>query len=150
MLHPFWFRLRWVRLLTKKAARPERIAKAPKERDDLFEMANLFPEETGLLVTVWVSPRGRARHAARVKVCRVPGNKIVPSNTAVVRIAPEPTLIAGDLPGRYLEPVVRWVGLNQGVLLEYLDGKIGTGTLMRRLQTVSSPGCTASCPRTDG
>jgi hypothetical protein len=34
----------------------------PAETDDLFEMANLFPRTTGLPMTVWVSPRGIARH----------------------------------------------------------------------------------------
>ena len=91
-------------------------------------------------MTVWVSPRGRARHAARVKVCRVPGNRMIPSNTAVVRVAPEPALIAGQLPAPYLAPVIQWIALNQAALLEYWDGKIGTGALMRRLRTVASTG----------
>ncbi len=37
------------------------------ESDELFEMANLFPRTTGLPMTVWVSPRGNARHDVRVK-----------------------------------------------------------------------------------
>jgi hypothetical protein len=38
------------------------------DTDELFEMANLFPRTTGLPITVWVSPRGNARHDVRVKV----------------------------------------------------------------------------------
>src|SRR5580658_7509882 len=68
--------------VTDRLAKRQRVVKGPGRSDDLYEMANLFPEDTGLPVTVWVSPRGRARHAARVKVCRVPGNKMVPTNTA--------------------------------------------------------------------
>jgi hypothetical protein len=37
------------------------------EPEDLFEMANLFPRTTGLPMTVWVSPRGNARHDVRVR-----------------------------------------------------------------------------------
>jgi hypothetical protein len=37
------------------------------EADELYEMANLYPAETGLPMTVWVSPRGRARHDVRVR-----------------------------------------------------------------------------------
>ncbi len=37
-----------------------------QETDDLFEMANLYPRETGLPMTVWVSPRGNARHDVRM------------------------------------------------------------------------------------
>ena len=36
------------------------------EAEDLFEMANLFPVTTGLPMTVWVSPRGNARHDVRI------------------------------------------------------------------------------------
>ena len=109
-----------------------------RREDELFEMANLFPEDTGLPVTVWVSPRGNARHAARIKVCRVAGNRMVPSNTAVVAIAPEPQLIEGTLPARYLAPVTRWVALNTDVLLRYWNGEIGTGGLLRELRRVES------------
>ena len=35
------------------------------EAEDLFEMANLYPDTTGLPMTVWISPRGNARHDAR-------------------------------------------------------------------------------------
>jgi hypothetical protein len=124
-------------LLIKRAAKAERVAAASTGRDDLFGMANLFPADTGLPVTVWVSPRGRARHAARVTVCRVPGNKMIPSNTVFVRIEPEPNLIAGDLPARYLASVLRWVALNREALLAQWEGEIGTGALMRRLKTVT-------------
>src|ERR1700683_809932 len=67
-------------LLTKQVAKTPSTAKGRSEPDDLYEMANLFPDDTGLPVTVWVSPRGRARHAARIKVCRTAGNKMVPTN----------------------------------------------------------------------
>ena len=44
--------------------------------DDLFEMANLFPVTTGLPMTMWVSPRGNARHDLRVKVHMAHGNQM--------------------------------------------------------------------------
>jgi hypothetical protein len=43
-----------------------------RDADALFEMANLFPGTTGLPMTVWVSPRGNARHDVRVKVNMTP------------------------------------------------------------------------------
>ena len=33
-----------------------------------FDMTNLTPRMTGLPMTVWVSPRGNARHDVRIKV----------------------------------------------------------------------------------
>ena len=58
------------------------------ETEDLFEMANLFPATTGLPMTVWVSPRGNARHDVRVKVNMTHGNQMNAANTAVVAVRP--------------------------------------------------------------
>ena len=71
------------------------------EAEDLFEMANLFPSTTGLPMTVWVSPRGNARHDVQVKVNMTHGNQISAANTAVVAVRPVPRIIAGP-PGSSL------------------------------------------------
>ena len=94
-------------LLNKRVARATGVRSArDREPMDLYEMANLYPRETGLPMTVWVSPRGRARHAARIKVCRRPGDRMVPTDTVSVRILPKPTPVEGELPvhGRRLPP----------------------------------------------
>jgi hypothetical protein len=126
---------------TRHVARQEESAEASRRNAhrDFFEMANLFPEDTGLPVTVWVSPRGRARHAARIKVCRVPGNHMVPEDTVTVAIDPVPHPVAGSLDRRHLDPVLRWVTLNRDVLIRYWNGEIGTGGLIRQLQPLSKP-----------
>ena len=120
--------------VTDRPSKRQRVVKAADSADDLYEMANLFPDDTGLPVTVWVSPRGRARHAARIKVCRTAGNKMVPTNTAVVSISAEPVVVVGTLPIRYVEPVAKWVASNREALLEYWVGAIGTGALLRKLK----------------
>lgn len=74
--------------------------------DDLFEMANLHPRTTGLPMTVRVSPRGGARHDARVRVSRQGGDRMVPDDAAVVGIRPQPGLIEGTLAPRELDLVV--------------------------------------------
>ncbi len=50
--------------LAKSVGTPDE-AEEP-DGDELFEMANLYPDTTGLPMTVWVSPRGNARHDIRV------------------------------------------------------------------------------------
>jgi hypothetical protein len=67
------------------------------EADELFEMANLFPRTTGLPMTVWVSPRGNARHNVGVKDNMTRGDQMNIANTAVLGVRPTPDLIAGDL-----------------------------------------------------
>jgi hypothetical protein len=58
------------------------------ENDELFEIANLYPRTTGLPMTVWVGPRGNARHDVRVKVNMTHGNQMNVDNTAVVAVRP--------------------------------------------------------------
>jgi len=120
--------------LTDKPTRRQPKSMAAGEERDPSEMANLFPEDTGLPVTVWVNPRGRARHAARVKVCGVAGNTMVPGDTAVMSVAAEPAIVAGTLRPDYAKPVAQWISRNQEALLDYWSGSIGTGALMRRLK----------------
>ena len=43
--------------------------------DELFEMVNLVPRLTGLPMTIWVSPRGNARHGPRIKVNMTHGRR---------------------------------------------------------------------------
>ena len=109
-------------------------SRAAREADELYEMANLYPRETGLPVTVWVSPRGRARHAARVKVCRKPGDRMDVANTASVRIQPAPLLVEGVLAPEVMAPVSAWITLNTEALIEYWNGTLGTMELAQRLR----------------
>jgi hypothetical protein len=106
------------------------------DADQLFEMANLFPRTTGLPMTVWVSPRGNARHDARVKVNITHGDQMNIANTAVVGIRPSPRVIAGHLSPDDQRAVFEWVSLNTAAIVEYWDGRIDTielGQLLKRI-----------------
>ena len=107
------------------------------EADELYEMANLYPAETGLPMTVWVSPRGRARHDVRVKVNRSHGNRMTITNTAIVAVRPLPRLVTGRLAPADEQAVFQWVKLNEDALVAYWNGLIGTIELARRLQPLS-------------
>ena len=108
------------------------------EAEDLFEMANLFPVTTGLPMTVWVSPRGNARHDARVKVNMTHGNQMNPANTAVVALRPSPRIIVGQLSPEDEREVFRWVSLNESALVSCWDGQIDTIQLGHLLKPLSS------------
>jgi hypothetical protein len=104
--------------------------------DELFEMVNLYPARTGLPMTVWVGPRGRARHAPRIKVCMAHGNRMDVHNTAVIGILPRPWLIAGSLSAADRDAVFAWVTLNTPALLDLWAGTIdgiGMGERQQRL-----------------
>ena len=104
------------------------------DSDELFEMANLFPRTTGLPMTVWVSPRGNARHDVRIKVHMTHGNHMNPANTALVGVRPAPHLMAGQLSPDDQRAVFQWVSINVDALIAYWDGQIDTIELGYRLQ----------------
>jgi hypothetical protein len=104
------------------------------EDDSLFDMANLFPATTGLPMTVWVSPRGGARHDVRVKVNITHGNQMSVSNTAVVGVRPAPWLIEGRLDQQDQKAVFDWVAQNTEALVAYWDGQTDTAQLILALK----------------
>ena len=112
------------------------VPDAVVEEDDFFLMANLRPKHTGLPMTVWVSHKGNARHDARVKVCRTPGDRIDIDDMAIVGIRPTPTLIEGPLDAASFKLVQQWIGLNKAVLIGFWDGELDTVELIQTLQTL--------------
>lgn len=107
-----------------------------REDLDLFEMANLYPATTGLPMTIWVSPRGHARHAARIKVCMTPGNRMDVANTASVRIVPSPRLMEGSLSTPDRVAVFEWIERNKDALIELWDGTIDIAGFVTRMVKV--------------
>jgi hypothetical protein len=101
-------------------------------------MANLFPATTGLPMTVWVSPRGNARHDVRIKVNMTHGNQMNVGNTAVVAVRPAPRMIAGRLSPEDERAVFDWVSLNTDALVAYRYGKIDTVQLGHLLKPLSA------------
>jgi hypothetical protein len=107
-----------------------------RDADELFEMANLFPRTTGLPMTVWVSPRGNARHVVLVKVNTTHGDQMNIADTAVVGVRPAPHLIAGHLSPDDERVAFEWISLNAAPIVKYRDGRIDTielGQLLKRL-----------------
>ena len=82
------------------------------EEADLFEMANLYPPTTGFPMTVCVSPRGDARHDARIKVSTVHGANMNIGNAAVVALRPVPRVVAGELASEDFAAVRGRIALN--------------------------------------
>lgn len=104
------------------------------EEGDFFEMANLRPKHTGLPMTVWVSHAGRARHDARIKVCRAHGDRLDFEDMAVVGIRPTAALLEGPLDGGDLKQVQRWIELNRDVLIGFWDGCLDTVEMLQGLK----------------
>jgi len=108
--------------------------------DDFFEMANLFPADTGLPMVVWASERGHARYDVRVKVNQSHGTGMLPGNLAVVGVRPAPRLVAGNLSPADLGAVSEWIRLNQAALVDYWEYRISTSQLIQQLRRLPASG----------
>jgi hypothetical protein len=104
------------------------------EADELFSMVNLSPRLTGLPMTVWASPRGQARHAARIKVNLAHGRRMTIHDAVVVTIRPSPQDLSGQLPPADLQAVSAWIRLNEDALVDYWEFRLDTDELLQRLQ----------------
>lgn len=103
---------------------------------DIYEIANLFPRNTGLPVTVWISPRGGARHEVRIRVNPRSGDRIDFEDAAVVAVRPSPRVVHGELSLATWRQVSAWVELNAEMIVDYWDGRLDTTELGSRLQRV--------------
>ena len=108
--------------------------------DDLFLMANLRPDDTGLPMVVWVSEKGYAQHSVRIKVSTIHGSKISPTTPmATFCVLPTPGVVAGYVPPSDQRAVERWIELNEGVIIDYWNSAISTKEMLRRIQPLSPP-----------
>jgi len=107
--------------------------------DELFLMTNLYPATTGLPMVIWVGPSYGAQHDVRIKVSIAHGQRMDPSNLAVVAVRPTPHLVAGQLSPADLRAVAQWIALNEAAILDHWNGLTDGVQLGRQLQPLSPP-----------
>ncbi len=80
--------------------------------EDIFEMANLPPDWTGVLATIFIST-ALGQHGPRVKLYLKPGRN---QPSASISIGPNPRVLASSLDQRDLNRIapkaLEWVALN--------------------------------------
>jgi hypothetical protein len=116
----------------RQRRREERLRKSEADvglNPNAFAMTSLFPESTGLPMTIWVGPRRRAR----IKVSMTPGERTTIGAAAVVRPRPRPQVVAGRLEADDREAVFQWIALNERPLLDHWHGLLDSGELIERL-----------------
>ena len=111
--------------------------------DELYEMVDIYPADSGLPMTVWAGPRGNARHDVRVKVNMAHGNQMSMSNTAAVAVRPAPRLDAQRLSTPDLQAVSDWLRLNEAALVAHWDGG-STSSAKPKGRFAPSPPATAA------
>jgi hypothetical protein len=102
--------------------------------DDLYAMANFYPDDTGLPMTVWVRPRSNERHSARIKVCTVHGPRMLPDQTVTVVLQPRRVVPPGGLSADDARAVNAWIDLNEPAIRAHWDGLISSAEVVRRMR----------------
>jgi hypothetical protein len=103
--------------------------------DDLQEMVSYRKNVTGVAHTVFISPKGNARHAPRVKIAIDPPDSLDPrSETASIGL--DGHVVAGEVEPELLRQAQRFVALNRQALSEYWHYRIDTDELRQRLQSI--------------
>ena len=108
------------------------------DSEDIFHLTNLSPRITGLPMSVWVSPRGNARHDVRVKVNMTHGRQMTIENTAVVAVRPVPRVVAGRLSADDRRAVYDWIRLNFDAITAYWNEELDTGEFIERLKHLNA------------
>ena len=104
--------------------------------DELYALANFFPADTGLPMTVWVRPRSNERHSARIKVCAQHGPRMLPDDTVTVVLSPRRVIPPGGLSADDLRAVNAWLDLNEATIREHWDGLISSAEVVRRMRRI--------------
>lgn len=115
--------------------------------EGLYVMASVYPDDSGLPMTVWVqlvppakhtarsTARSNERHGPRIKVCTVHGPRMLPDHTVTVTLPPTIRVNPPDgLPADDLHKLEDWIRLNEAAIRAHWEGRISAIEFSRRLQ----------------
>ena len=107
------------------------------ERELFEEMVSYRKDTTGIDNVIFISPKGRTRHAARIKIAIDQPDSLDPtSETASIEIS-SGKVVAGEVPStELLQLIQQFIQLNRDVLLDYWYYRIDTRQLQERLKAV--------------
>jgi hypothetical protein len=106
------------------------------DEDEGFNMASLKPSQTGVDNTVFASPRGRARHAARIKIAIDPPDSFDVACQSVSMAVHDYREIGDGLTPKLRDQARAFIDRNRTLLLAYWDGKLATVDFMEQLRPV--------------
>ncbi len=104
------------------------------ESDEAADMVSLRSGRTGVENTIFVSTKGYAQHAARIKIAVDPPHTLnATSKSASMRIA-DYKIIGDYLPPHIVEQAKQFIERNREALISYWDCEIDTAELIKRLK----------------
>lgn len=107
--------------------------------DQLWEMANLHPRDTGLPVIVWADSNRQMKHGLRIKFQNSYSDKTDSSSLVPMTISEDPQIpvqVKLRISKADLQKVQQWVILNKDLLVAYAEEKITTKDFVNSLKTL--------------
>jgi hypothetical protein len=94
--------------------------RAVEDDDESFLMVNLRGKSSGLPMNVWLRPRSRARHAARIKVQTNHHRQFELDAMAVVSVEDDPPqVVEGSLSAEDVRLMQAYIALNRQAILDH-------------------------------
>jgi len=107
-----------------------------EEKMNLWEMANLRPDFTGIdNYVVWISSGEAVRHGPRIKVAK--GLKWNENENASIPLTGMPRII-GDIgiTQHDFSKIIKWTNLNKKALIQFWNSKLSTDEVLSLLKKI--------------
>ena len=106
---------------------------ADQEAEDAV---SLRPEKTGVENTVFVSTKGYAEHAPRIKIAVDPPHTFNATSKSASMAIHDHSIRGESVAPHIAEQAKRFIDLNREALLDYWEFKIDTAQLIERLKPI--------------
>jgi hypothetical protein len=107
---------------------------AAEDDDEAADMVSLRKDRTGIDNTIFVSTKGRAQHAARIKIAVDPPDTLNASAATASMAIHDYGITGENVPLRVVEQAKDFIERNRDALLDYWNCKIDTAELFSRLK----------------
>lgn len=109
------------------------------DEEQLWEMANLHPRDTGLPVIVWADSNRQMKHGLRIKFQNSYSDKTDSSSLVPMTISEDPQVpvqVKLRISNADLQKIRQWIILNKDLLVAYAKEEITTKEFVNSLKTL--------------
>lgn len=109
------------------------------DEEQLWEMTNLHPRDTGLPVIVWADSNRQMKHGLRIKFQNSYSDKTDSSSLIPMTISENPQILVQvklRISNADLQKIRQWIILNKDLLVAYAKEAITTKDFVNSLKTL--------------
>ena len=110
-----------------------------EDNDEAEDMVSLGRDLTGVDNTIFVSTKGYAQHAARIKIAIDPPDALNATSKSTSMAIHDYSVRGENLPSHIWEQAKQFIERNRDVLLSYWECEIDTAELIKQLKSPTVP-----------